>query len=132
MPSEYTHLNLADAEDMAPKFGIGDTLEGRFVRTSLELEQSGLSYQKLKPNKRSTFGHSHKGQEEIYVVVRGSGRIKIGDDIVELKPLDAVRVAAQAVRALEAGPDGLDILAFGPRTDEAAAEVEMVPDWWSD
>lgn len=117
---------------MAPSFGLGETLEGRFVRESLGLEQSGLSYQRLKPNRRSTFGHRHAGQEEIYVVVAGSGRIKIGDDVVELKPLDAVRVAPQAVRALEAGPEGLDVVAFGPRTDEAAAEFELLPDWWSD
>jgi mannose-6-phosphate isomerase-like protein (cupin superfamily) len=131
LPSEYTHLNLAEAEDLAPRFGLDETLEGRFVREPLALEQSGLSYQRLKPNKR-TFGHKHKGQEEVYVVIGGSGRMKVGDDVVELKPLDAVRVAAATVRGFEAGPEGLDLLAFGARFDAESAEAEFVQDWWSD
>ncbi|MGZ4393142.1 MAG: hypothetical protein ACXVRK_13650, partial [Gaiellaceae bacterium] len=102
MPSEYTRLNLADLEDAAPKFGLSG-IEARFAREPLELEQSGLSYQRLAPNARMPFGHRHKAQEEVYVVLGGGGRARIGDAIVDLGKLDVLRVAASAVRAIEAG-----------------------------
>jgi mannose-6-phosphate isomerase-like protein (cupin superfamily) len=131
LPSDYTHLNLADVEDMAPTFGLSG-IEARFVREPLELEQSGLSFQRLAPNARLPFGHRHKAQEEVYVVIGGSGRARIGEEIVELAMLDVLRVAAPAVRAIEAGPDGLEVVAFGARTDPDAAESEVVEDFWPD
>ncbi len=77
---------------------------------------------------RQAFGHRHREQEETYVVVGGSGRVKLEDDVVELAPWDAVRVAPQTMRCFEAGPDGMEFLAFGAHT--SADDVEMVPGWW--
>src|SRR5215212_4184336 len=119
--SSYTRLNLkADVENMAPKFQMPDDMESRFARRPLGLERTGVSHFKLAPNFRIPFGHKHVNQEEIYVVIAGSGRVKIEDEVLDLGPLDAVAVAGDAVRNWEAGPDGLEYVAFG----EAATEDE--------
>jgi uncharacterized cupin superfamily protein len=127
--SDFTRKNLKeDVEDQAPNFGI-EGVEARFANTALDLEGIGLSYQRLHPDTRSSFGHRHESQEEVYVVVGGSGRMKLGTDEIELRPWDAVRVPAETIRAFEAGPDGLEVLAFGA---PQSRDVEMKPGWWGD
>ena len=127
----YTVKNLLDVEDSAQRFGLAPDLEARFARGDLGLERAGVSYQRLAPGCRSSFGHRHREQEELYVVLEGGGRAKLGDDVVELRRLDAVRVAPATMRAFEAGPDGLVLLAYGaPAVDPA--DVEMAPGWWSE
>jgi mannose-6-phosphate isomerase-like protein (cupin superfamily) len=127
----YTKVNLKQVEDMAPKFGFSPGLESRFARKALELEQSGLTYFRVAPGFRVPFGHRHAEQEEVYLVVSGSARVKIADDIVELSPWDAVRIPPEAPRGLEAGPDGAEIVAFGaPNTDNR--DAEMLSDFWTD
>ena len=131
MPS-YTLVNLKnDVEDMAPKFGFAPDLESRFARKTLELENSGLSYFKVAPNYRIPFGHRHEEQEEIYLVVSGSARVKLDDEIVELGAWDALRIPPKVTRGLEAGPDGAEVLAFGAPNNENA-DVEMLQGWWAD
>lgn len=135
MSDGYKHLNLrADVENSAEKFGLAPDLEAHFATGDLGLEKSAISYQRLEPNKRMPFGHRHKQQEELYVVVGGSGRAKLGDDIVELKALDAIRIAPDTMRGFEAGPEGIEILAFGaPNLGPASADIaESAPGWWSD
>ena len=130
--SRYTHINLKeDVEDQAPKFGMSPNLEMRMARVPLELENSGLSYLRVAPNFRQPFGHTHKQQEEVYVVVDGSGRVKIDDETLDLKQWDAVRLHKDAMRAFEGGPDGLLVLAIGaPNT--GPGDVEIAEGWWSD
>jgi mannose-6-phosphate isomerase-like protein (cupin superfamily) len=131
MPS-YTLVNLkTDVEDMAPKFGFSPNLESRFARRNLQLENSGLSYYRVAPDYRIPFGHHHGEQEEVYVILSGSARMKLDDDVVELGQWDAVRVPPQVTRGFEAGPDGAEILAFGAPSNENA-DVEMVQGWWTD
>jgi mannose-6-phosphate isomerase-like protein (cupin superfamily) len=125
----YTVRNLREVEDSAPKFGIADVLEARFARRELECEQVAVGYERLKPNARVPFGHRHEQQEEIYVVVGGSGRVKIEDDIVEVGPWDAIRISPQTMRQFEAGPDGLELLAFGGPFSETN-DAELVQGWW--
>ena len=126
----YTKKNLREVENQAPKFGMPAELEARFARTALGGETLGLSLMKLAPGFRMPFGHKHEGQEEVYVVVRGSGRIKVEDEIVELAEWDAIRLDKNTMRAVEAGPDGVEYLAFGAGDDPA--DADMVQDWWSD
>jgi mannose-6-phosphate isomerase-like protein (cupin superfamily) len=129
--SGYTKKNLKEeVENQAPKFGLPAELEARFARTALGGETLGLSLMKLAPGFRIPFGHKHAGQEEVYVVVRGSARIKVEDEIVELAEWDAIRFDKDTMRAVEAGPAGVEYLAFGAGDDPA--DAEMVPDWWSD
>jgi mannose-6-phosphate isomerase-like protein (cupin superfamily) len=110
----YTIVNLNEVEDQAPKFGLGEVHEARFPWRDLDATATGLSFYRLKPGKRQAFAHRHEHAEEIYVILSGSGRVKLDDEIRELQPLDAIRVAPPVTRAFEAGPDGLDLLAFGP------------------
>ena len=104
-------------------------METRFARTPLRGETLGLSLFTLAPNFRIPFGHKHESQEEVYVVVRGSGRIKVDDEIVEVGEWDAIRFGKGTMRNVEAGPEGVEYLAFGAGED--AREVEMVQNWWS-
>ena len=123
--------NLKELEDSAVRFGLSPQLEARFAREALECEESGLSYQRLAANFRQPFAHRHERQEEVYVVVGGSGRVKIDDEIVELEQWDAVRIGPGGTRQFEAGPDGLEYLAFGaPQVDRTDAET--IQGWWSD
>ena len=130
----YTKLNLkADVQDSAPKFGHAPNMEARFATGDLGLERSGLGYERLAPDFRMPFGHSHKEQEELFVVVSGGGRAKLDDEVIELRQWDAIRVGPGVMRCFEAGSDGIELLAFGaPQMESAAADAEIQPGWWSD
>jgi mannose-6-phosphate isomerase-like protein (cupin superfamily) len=128
MPNSHTHLKLTDVKDFAPEFGLGSDQEARFARGALEAEQTGVSLHRLKPNKRQRFGHRHDQAEEIYVVLKGNGRIKLDDEIIQLQPLEAVRIAPHVTRAVEAGRGGIEFLAFGPHRE---GDGELIPGWWS-
>jgi mannose-6-phosphate isomerase-like protein (cupin superfamily) len=128
----YTKLNLkADVKDMAPEFGLSPGLESRFARVPLELERTGLSYFKIGPGFRTPFGHRHAEQEELYLVVGGSARVKLDDEVVELRQWDVVRIPAGVMRALEGGPEGAEVVAFSAPNNENK-DLEMEQDWWSD
>jgi mannose-6-phosphate isomerase-like protein (cupin superfamily) len=127
--SGYTIVNLRDLPDAGARFGLRETLAARFARKALESERSGLSLQRLAPAARSPFGHRHREQEETYVVLAGSGRIRLGDEVRELRAWDAIRVAPAVMRAFEAGPDGLEYLAFGAPVP-AEQDSELDPQFW--
>jgi uncharacterized cupin superfamily protein len=129
MAAPFTLKNLAEVDDSAPKFGYAEVQEARFAKDELEAEQTGVSYQRVKPGKRQAFAHRHERAEEVYVVLGGSGQAKLEDQVVELRALDAIRVAPGVTRAFQAGPDGLELLAFGPRHD---GDGDVLPGWWSD
>jgi mannose-6-phosphate isomerase-like protein (cupin superfamily) len=128
--TDYTVLNLkSDVEDSGERFGYAPNMEARFARKPLGLEQSGISYFKLAPNFRVPFGHRHSEQEEVYVVLSGSARVKLETDVVELTTMDAVRIPRSAMRGFEAGSEGAEVLAFGaPNTDNK--DIEMDPGFW--
>jgi mannose-6-phosphate isomerase-like protein (cupin superfamily) len=126
----YTTVNMKEVEDQAPKFGVAPDLEARFARVALEAELIGITYQRLAPNFRIPWGHTHKTQEEVYVLVSGSGRMKLGDDVVEMKPWDAVRIHKDTMRSFESGPEGAEVIAVGAPGGPGDAEMEQ--NWWSD
>jgi mannose-6-phosphate isomerase-like protein (cupin superfamily) len=131
----FTHRNLrGDVEDVGSNFDGPPELEFRAGTKPLELEQSGLSYQSVPPGYRFPYGHTHETQEEVYVVVGGSGRMKLDDEIVELVKWDAVRVPPGTWRGYEAGPEGLEILVIGAPNlgDSPRDDVEGERDWWAD
>ena len=127
MASRYTHINLADVEDAAPANGFGDRWEARVARQALDAEQTGLTHFRLRPGKRSPFAHRHGSAEEVYVILAGSGKVKLDDEVADVRPLDSIRIAPQVVRAFEAGPDGLEFIAVGPHH---GADGESVDDPW--
>ena len=128
----WTKVNLKDdVDDQAPNFGLGGKIEARMARVPLELEQSGVSYQRLAPSFRVPFAHRHKNQEEVYVLISGSARAKLGDEIVELRPFDALRVHKDTIRGFEAGPDGAELIAIGaPNTGPGDGNNTI--GWWQD
>ena len=127
----YTHINLKDVEDQAPKFELSPNLEFRMARVPLEMENAGMSYLRVAPNFRLPFGHKHKQQEEVYVVVQGGGRIKVEDEVIDVKQWDAIRLANDTMRSFEAGPEGAELIAIGaPST--GTGDADMTPGWWSD
>ena len=108
--ADYTKLNLReDVEDMAPKFGYAPDMEARYARKPLGLANSGASYFRIAPDYRLPFGHKHGEQEEIYVVLSGSARMKVGDDVVELAAIDAIRLPGATPRGMEGGPGGAEL-----------------------
>ena len=128
--AHYTKQNLRDVENQAPNFGMPEELDARFARADIEGTTLGLSILKLGPGFRMPFGHKHEGQEEVYVVVRGSARVKVEDEIVAVGEWDAIRFDKNTMRAVEAGPDGVDYVAFGAGEDPL--DAEMAPNWWTD
>jgi mannose-6-phosphate isomerase-like protein (cupin superfamily) len=127
----YTHLNLKELEDQAPKFGMSPDMEFRSARVPLEMENAGVSYLRVAPNFRVPFGHNHNVQEEVYVVLSGSARLKLDDEVIELKPLDAVRIHRDTMRNFEGGPEGAEVIAFGaPNT--GPGDGPMTQGWWTD
>jgi mannose-6-phosphate isomerase-like protein (cupin superfamily) len=110
----YTKKNLDGVEDSAPKFGYEELQEARFAGQDLDAEATGVALMRVKPGQRQGFAHKHDEAEEVYVVISGSGRIKLDDEIVDVERLDAIRIAPGVTRALEADNEGLEYLAFGP------------------
>src|SRR5262249_38057191 len=111
--------------------GGSGNVEARFARTHLESEHLGISHFRYQPGHRNTTGHRHREQEEAYLVVDGSGRLRLDDEIVELRKGDVVRVGPATVRAFEAGPEGLEVVAVGSDRPEGG-DGERVEDWWID
>jgi mannose-6-phosphate isomerase-like protein (cupin superfamily) len=128
----YTRRNLrTDVDDQAVAFGFAPSLEFRVARDALETTESALSFMRLAPGFRVPFGHHHERQEEIYVLVTGSARLKLDDEILDLEPWDAVRIERSTVRGIEGGPAGAELLLFGaPRVGSGDAVVEQA--WWAE
>lgn len=126
--SEYKIVNLKDVEDQAPNFGLSPDLEARFARVALDAELVGLTYQRLAPNFQVPWGHTHKTQEEIFVVISGSMRVKVNDEIKELGPWDAIRVSKETPRGFEAGPKGVEFIAIG--APGGPGDAENIEGFW--
>lgn len=129
MAAPYTIKKLSEVDDSAPKAGFGEIQEARFATGDLEAEDTGVSHHRLKAGARQPFAHKHENAEEIYVVISGSGRVKLDDEIAEIATLDAIRVAPGVIRCFEGGPDGLEVVAFGPRHE---GDGEIIQGWWTD
>lgn len=125
----FTIVSLTDVEDSAAKHGMESMGEARFPNADLATAQTGVAHHTLPEGTRQQFAHRHAGAEEVYVVLSGSGRAKLDDEIVEIRERDAIRVSPEVVRAFEGGTGGLELLAFGPRHE---GDGEMLPGWWTD
>jgi mannose-6-phosphate isomerase-like protein (cupin superfamily) len=127
--ADWSIVNLKDdVENSAERFGLAPDLEARFGRGPLGLEGGGFSYQRYAPNVAGSTAHRHRAQEEVYVVLSGSGRVKLDDEVRELRRWDVVRVPAPVARGFASGPDGLELLAIG---FGEGGDAEMLDDFWT-
>jgi quercetin dioxygenase-like cupin family protein len=124
--SAYTRRNLLEADDSSPD---GLDMEARFSRKHLDSRELGVSYFRYGANVRPPYGHRHGSQEEAYVVVSGTGRLKLDDEVIDLAQWDLIRVAPEVARGFEGGPDGLVIVAVGGTKPEGG-DGELVHDFW--
>jgi mannose-6-phosphate isomerase-like protein (cupin superfamily) len=127
--SDYEIKNLREVEDMAIKGGFSESQESRFPRSDLGAETTGLAYHVVRAGKRQAFAHRHHEAEEVNVVLSGTGRVKLDDEILDLRRGDIVRVAPATVREFEGGPDGMELLATGTH---AKGDGELLHGWWTD
>ena len=123
----HTVVNLKRVENAAEKFGMPPGLEARFARTSLGLEKAGVSLFKADADFKVPWGHRHREQEEVYLVLTGSATVQFEDGSIELGEWDAVRIPAETARSFQAGPDGVELLAFGAGEK---GDAEMIQDFW--
>jgi len=128
----YTMQNLREIENQGVNFGLDENdIQLRMAKDPLGCADCGLTYLRLGPGWRTPFGHNHKTQEEIYVLVNGSARMKIEDEVVEMKPFTAVRVSPETMRSYEGGAEGAELIVIGtPRT--GSGDADIVPGWWGD
>lgn len=125
--SRYATVNLLEVEDSVGEKAPG--IEGRFARKHLDSRDLGVSLFRYAPNLRSPMAHSHREQEEAYVVTAGSGRLLLDEEVIALEQWDVVRVAPEVVRSFEAGPEGLDIVAVGGPKPEGGDGVRGTATW---
>ena len=128
--ANYTITNLKqDVEDTAG--ARTSSVEGRFARKYLDSRDIGISYFRYAPGFRSPVGHRHREQEEVYVILSGSGRVKLEDELRDLRQWDVVRVAPEVGRAFEAGADGLEMIIAGSARPEDG-DGELIEDFWGE
>jgi uncharacterized cupin superfamily protein len=128
--SGYTIVNLKDLDNRATEGG--STVESRIARSAMDSEHIGVSYFQYAPGRRSANGHAHREQEEVYVVLGGSGSVKLDDEVVDVRQWDVVRVAPSTFRGWSAGSDGLELLAIGSDRPEGGDGVSADEGWWGD
>lgn len=126
----YTIVNLMELENQAAEGG--STLDARFARSKIDSDHIGVSHFRYAPGRRASRGHSHREQEEVYIVLSGSGQVKLDDRLFDLRPWDVVRVAPQTIRGFSAGPSGLELLAVGSDRPEGGDGVSSDDSWWGD
>jgi mannose-6-phosphate isomerase-like protein (cupin superfamily) len=124
--SDWTKSNFGELRDVSPQ---EVRMQWRFARDALNSPELGVSRFTYEPGARMPWGHRHRVQEEAYVVVAGSGRAKLDDEVVELSTWDVLRVAPEVVRSFEAGPEGLDVICIGGRKPKAG-DTERFEDSW--
>jgi mannose-6-phosphate isomerase-like protein (cupin superfamily) len=126
---DWTKKHLNEVHDAGKEYGYAEIGESRFPAKDLGATDTGVAYHVLKPGKRQGFGHRHDQAEEVHVVIAGSGRVKLDDEIVELETLDALRLAPDVKRRFEAGPEGMAYLVFGPRHEK---DGQLDQEFWTD
>jgi mannose-6-phosphate isomerase-like protein (cupin superfamily) len=127
--TRHTIVNLKQIEAAEGARALG--IDAHFARSHMGSEHLGVTYFKYPPDLRTGSGHHHREQEEAYLVIAGSGQIKLDDEVFDLAEWDLVRVAPDVVRGLRSGPDGLEVIAIASDRPEGG-DGELVKDWWTD
>ena len=125
--SRFTLTNLMELEDSTG--GRAPGIEARFARSHIDSEHLGVTHMRYGPGVRAPMAHSHREQEEAYIVLNGSGRVRLDDEVHDVRQWDIVRVSPTTIRAFEAGDDGLELLAVGSDRPEGGDGVPVEPAW---
>ncbi len=106
----YSIVNVDELEGSGPGGAV------RFVRRSLGLEAFGLNWFELPPHAEGReHDESDSGQEEVSIVVRGSGHWRVDGEDVRVREGSFVRFDPESTRCPVAGPDGLTFVSIGAR-----------------
>jgi mannose-6-phosphate isomerase-like protein (cupin superfamily) len=124
--SRWAKKSFDELRDVSPE---DVRIQWRFARDALRSPELGVSRFTYEPGARMPWGHRHREQEEAYVVIAGSGRARLDDEIIELRPSDVLRVAPAVIRSFEAGPEGMDLICIGGRKPEGG-DAERFDDFW--
>lgn len=129
--SGYTVVTRDEAPDMMAQYeGFG---EMRFFTEPVDAEQVAFTW-RLMPSDtggKGSYGHRHADQEEIYFVIRGTAQFKLGDEVVEVGPHTAIRVAADVYRSVHNdGPEEVEIVICSTKAADPESALEMTPDFW--
>ena len=127
MSQDWTKKSFLRLRDHSPSDA---PMQWKMARDALGTRELGVSRFTYEPGARMPFGHRHREQEEVYVVVAGSGVAKLDDDAVELTTWDVLRVGPPVIRSFAAGPDGLDLICIGGRKP-TGGDNEGFPDPWT-
>jgi mannose-6-phosphate isomerase-like protein (cupin superfamily) len=127
--SNYTIVTRDQVNDV-----LGDYPGEMLMYTHpLEAEQAAITWRRMPAGtgSKGSYGHSHKTQEEIYLVVSGNLQFKLDDEIVEAGPGTAVRCAPQCVRGVwNEGPEDAELVITSRRADDPRGDAEMHDDFW--
>jgi quercetin dioxygenase-like cupin family protein len=123
---DWTKTSFDAVADKSPK---DLPIQWRFARDALGSPELGVSRFTYEAGARMPWGHRHQQQDEVYVVVAGSGRAKLDDEIIQLRTWDVLRVAPAVMRSFEAGPDGMDVICIGGRKP-AGGDTEKDQSFW--
>jgi mannose-6-phosphate isomerase-like protein (cupin superfamily) len=124
--ADYTLKNLREVKDVAAESGLSDSLEARFAHEDVGIDDTGFSFQVVKAGQRQPFAHKHGEAQEVYVVLSGSGKLKLDDEVIDVDRLDAIRIGPSTVRAFQAGDEDLELLVFGRRMK---GDAEVIQDF---
>jgi uncharacterized cupin superfamily protein len=125
--SNHAIVNLKELEDSAAGQAAG--IEARFARKHLDSEHIGVTYMRYEPGVRSPMAHSHREQEEVYVVTSGAGKVRLDDEVRDIRQWDVIRVSPATIRAFEAGPEGIEFLAIGSQRPEGGDGIQAPTAW---
>jgi mannose-6-phosphate isomerase-like protein (cupin superfamily) len=127
--SDYTIIRLEEAPDI-----LGDYPgEMRFLGRPLGARQLAFTHRRMpaQTGGKGGYGHRHRTQEEIYFVASGRVEFKLDDEVVEVGPGTAVRVAPEVVRSTwNEGPEDAEIVICSVRVDDPRADGELVEGFW--
>jgi hypothetical protein len=94
------------------------------ARTALAAERTGVSFFRLLPGKRSPFTHRHTDAEEVYVILSGTGRVKLDDEVLGPQQQRLFQIDAFPVVALCQQPE-LEVLLAADQTSPSQRAVRV-------
>jgi quercetin dioxygenase-like cupin family protein len=127
--ADYQTVKLEDVDDW-----LGDYPgEMRGITYPIGAEQVALTYRRMPQHtgSKGSYGHRHKEQEELVLVLAGKLQFKLGDEIIEVPKGTAVRIPPHTVRGIcNDEPEDAEIVIVSKRIEDPQGDVETVEGFW--